>query len=127
RIAAGLTAGQQIALAGPLIAKIRKEHARPAGRGLLSTRHEAAEIWRLLGSLEELPHETKTELGNILLNELRSRGAEAWSGAGMWALGRLGARVPMHGGLNCVLPGEVAETWTKSLDAMNGGAGERLF
>src|SRR5439155_3184236 len=90
RIAAGLTAGQQIALAEPLIAKIRKDHCRPNARGILSTRHEAAEIWRLLGSLELLPHDAKTELGNILAKELRTRGADAWSGAGAWALGRLG-------------------------------------
>lgn len=115
RIAAGLTAGQQMALADPLIAKIRKDHAKPHARGITSTRHEAAEVWRLLGSLEQLPHTTKTELGDILLAELKRRGLGSWSGAGVWALGRLGARVPMHGALNSVLPAEKAEEWTAGL------------
>ncbi len=127
RIAAGLTAGQQMALAEPLISKIRKDHAKPNVRGITSTRHEAAEVWRLLGSLELLPHVAKTELGEILVEEMRRRGFDAWSGAGLWALGRLGARVPMHGALNSVLPAETAQSWAETVLAEAGPAKEAPF
>lgn len=128
RIAAGLTAGQQMALGEPLIARIRKDHARPDARGILAGRHEAAEVWRLIGSLEQLPHGLKEEVGDILVSELERRGPDAWHGAGVWALGRLGARVPMHGTLNSVLPPEVAERWTNVISGWPLPAGrERPF
>ncbi len=116
-----------MALAEPLISKIRKDHARPHVRGITSTKHEAAEVWRLLGSLEFLPHELKTELGDIVVAELRRRGFDAWRGAGLWALGRLGARIPMHGALNSVLPVEIAQSWAKTVLAEAGPASEAPF
>ena len=33
----------------------------------------------------------------------------------MWSLGRLGARIPFYGPLNCVVPTEAAEEWIDAL------------
>ena len=57
RIAGGLLAGQQQELAGPLMRSVRGSHrqfmtGRGRGSDLNAGSHEAAEIWRLLGSLE---------------------------------------------------------------------------
>lgn len=116
RIAAGLNAGQQRALAEPLLAGLRgpgrgKNRKPDLGGGS----HETAEVWRLLGSLELLPVPTKVELGEMLLALLGRERASAVREAALWALGRLGARSPMHGPLNTVTPSEAVELWVRHL------------
>ena len=122
RLAGGLTAGQQSTLAEPLVAFLRREPAR-AERAAELHRHEWAEIWRLLGSLELLSASVKEELGEMLLRTIAMRGSPVH----LWALGRIGARVPLYGQLNGVLPAEVAERWARALIRGNLKRGEELF
>jgi molecular chaperone DnaK (HSP70) len=103
RIAGGLTAGQQRAIADPLLATLRK--ARGKGVKPAWGSHESAEIWRLLASFELLDAEVKIELGDSLENDRIA----------IWALGRLGARVPMYGPINTIVPGDVALRWADKL------------
>ncbi|HJT36503.1 MAG TPA: Hsp70 family protein [Pirellulales bacterium] len=116
RIAGGLNAGQQRALAEPLLAALRPSN-RPKMRkpDLGSTSHEAAEAWRLLGSLELLPVPVKVELGDLLLPLAEREKVGAVRDAAVWALGRLGARVPMYGPLNTVTPADAAARWLEWL------------
>jgi hypothetical protein len=115
RIAGGLAAGQQRAVAEPLLAGVRPASARKAARGaaVSLSGHEGAEVWRLLGSLELLPTATKAELGELLVGRIAKEKAPAVREAQIWALGRLGARVPMYGPLNVVAPAESAEGWLR--------------
>jgi molecular chaperone DnaK (HSP70) len=107
RVAGGLTAGQQQTLAEPLLRAIRE----PGGRAP----HERSEIWRLLGALELLPVATKTDLGDRAL-DLAARSREpVLREAALWALGRLGGRVPVYGPLNTLAPAETVETWIRRL------------
>lgn len=120
RIGAGLTSGQQQALVDPVLSSIRAMHRQLTtgkGRGseLNAGPHETAEIWRLLGSLELLPSTVKIELGAMLIELIPRRKMEAVRSAALWALGRLGARVPLYGPLNAVVPGDSAEAWLKEL------------
>jgi molecular chaperone DnaK (HSP70) len=111
RLAGGLTAGQQQALAGPLAVALRE----PTGRTGL---HERAEIWRLLGGLELLAPGAKGELGELAL-EVAGRSREpVLREAALWALGRLGGRVPVYGPLNGLVPVEVVEEWVARLVAL---------
>ncbi len=117
RIAGGLAAGQQRALAEPLLAPIRGLHKRlTTGRGsagdLSFGATESIEVWRLLGSLELLPPTTKIELGNVLFDLLPKPKMESVRPAILWTLGRVAARVPVYGPLNVVVPGEIASDWT---------------
>jgi molecular chaperone DnaK (HSP70) len=122
RIGAGLAAGQQQALADPLLGPVRGlHHQLSGGKG----RHdfsfsisETAEMWRLLGSLELLAPATKTELGTMLLGLLSKRKFEPVRSAILWAIGRLGARVPLYGPLNTVVSAEVAAQWLGELMPM---------
>ncbi|MCA9107075.1 MAG: hsp70 family protein [Planctomycetales bacterium] len=120
RIAGGLSPGQQQSLAQPLLTQLRQFHRQATtGKGQGSSfdfgSHEAAEIWRLLGSLERLPVQQKLELGKWLL-ELRDRRKVQATRAGMlWAVGRLGARVPLYGLLNHVVPRDEVERWIRQL------------
>jgi hypothetical protein len=126
RIAGGLSRGQQQALADPLLASVRSLHRRYTsgkGRGdeLALRPHELAECWRLLGSLELLDVPRKIELGEMAVALLPKRKLESTRGPMLWALGRMGQRVPVYGPLNTVVPGEVAERW---LDALLTYAGD---
>lgn len=120
RIAGGLSAGQQQALADPLLAPIRAwYHQATTGRGkggeFASGTHEAAEVWRFLGSLELLPANTKLELGQMLIELVAKKKLEAVRPAMLWALGRIGARQPVYGPLNTVVPPETAAVWLQKI------------
>ncbi len=127
RIAGGLTSGQQQALADPLMGLVRGQHrqlttGKGSGGGFNMRSQEAAEVLRLLGSLELLPVALKIELGRMLLDLIPRRKLESATAAMVWTLGRLGARVPVHGPLNSVLAPEVASEWLQRLtDAVDGG------
>lgn len=120
RIAGGLTAGQQQALADPLLAPIRAlHHQMTTGRGrggdFAAGSHETAEVWRLLGSLELLQPATKIELGGMLLDLVPKKKMETTRSGLLWALGRIGARQPFYGPLNTVVPAETAADWLRKL------------
>ena len=65
----------------------------------------------MLGSLELIAVAEKIELGNMLLDMAPREKASAVQSAAIWALGRIGARVPLYGPLNTVVPAEVAGEW----------------
>jgi hypothetical protein len=121
RIGGGLAVGQQISLASPLLAPIRQMHKQittgrgKGGVGLSSNTHEQAEIWRMLGSLERLGVSAKIELGGMILDLYGRPKMEAVRFAMIWALGRLGARKPLYGPLNGVIPPHEAEKWASRL------------
>jgi hypothetical protein len=120
RIAGGLTTGQQQALADPLLGPIRAvHHQTTTGRGkggeFSAGSHETAEVWRLLGSFELLPAPVKIELGGMLLDLLPRRKMEPVRPAIAWALSRIGARQPVYGPLNTVVPPEAAAEWLSRL------------
>jgi len=118
RIAGGLTVGQQVALAEPLVSSVRAAHAGSmTGKRASSAlpMHQSSEAWRLLGSLELLGVPEKVRLGKWLCDLLPKRKYEKVRRPMIWALGRLGQRVPLHGPLNTVVPAEVAANWIEAL------------
>ena len=119
RIAGGLAAGQQQALADPLLGPVRSlHHQLTTGKGRSDfgfVMAETPEMWRLLGSLELLSPGTKAELGAMLLDLLPKRKMEPVRAALVWTIGRLGARVPLYGPLNAVVPAETAGDWLAEL------------
>jgi DNA-K related protein/Hsp70 protein len=120
RIAGGLPAGQQRALAEPLLATVRTLHRRQtsgANKGADPTfsPHETLEVLRLLGSLELLAGEVKIELGQMLLDLLAKKKLEPIRPAVAWALGRVGAREPAYGPLNTVVPAADVTNWIEQI------------
>lgn len=116
RIAGGLEAGQQRALAEPLIGEIRAAaRALAKGRGseLRPSSHETAELWRVLGAFELLGTGAKIELGQFIVDLAPREKVASVRGAMLWTLGRLGARVPLYGPLNAVVPSDAVEAWTE--------------
>ncbi len=128
RIGGGLSAGQQQAVAEPLLGPVRALHRQLTGgkgRGEFSLAlSDMAEIWRLLGSLELLPVGAKIELGELLLDLLPKRKMQSTRPAMLWALGRIGARVPVYGPLNNVVPADAAGAWLRRLMQAESGSPE---
>lgn len=119
RIGGGLLAGQQQALATPLLPGAAGQVGRRGGKGRGATSaHETAELLRLLGSLELLSVSAKTNLGSALLERVAREEVGALREAVVWALGRLGARELMYGPLNCALPPETAEHWLAKMQQL---------
>jgi len=122
RISGGLSAGQQQAVAEPLIAPVRALHRRLSGgsaRGEVGFNpSESHEVWRLLGSLELLPLRMKLELGDMLIDLFPKKKMAPVRNALVWALGRLGQRTPFYGPLNTVAPGDKAAQWLERLMAV---------
>jgi hypothetical protein len=129
RIGGGLLAGQQQALAEPLLGPIRALHRQlTTGKGragdISFASHEMSEMWRLLGSLELLPAETKIELGALLLDLLPKRKIGPVRPAIIWSLGRIVARMPLYGPLNTVVPPETVSEWLTQLIRLAGNERE---
>jgi hypothetical protein len=109
RVAGGLNAGQQRELYQRYGAVLGISGKKPSGRLNSQVEHEG---WRLLASLEHLPVSMRVPLGEELLVRIRQEpAAKAW----LWSLGRLGARVPLYGPLNCVVAVETASKWLEIL------------
>lgn len=75
------------------------------------------EMVRCAASLELVPTQHKIELGGWIVSRLKA--PETAGGPWAWALGRLGARVPVHGASHRVVPVEVAAGWAEILIALN--------
>ena len=112
RIAAGLDEAAHAALFAAI-----EPHLRPPPKGRVANPGKKPpgvavdEMVRLLGALERLPPASKVEAGSWLIERLRNG-----SVAGVaWALGRLGARVPIAGAAHSVVPPAVATEWLKFL------------
>ena len=120
RLAGGLSAGQQMALAEPLLAPVRSLHRRSTtgkatAAAIALNPNESHEVWRLLGALELLPIHLKVELGDMLLDLLPKRRFAGPREAMLWTLGRLGQRVPTYGPLNTVVPSSHVARWLHGL------------
>ncbi|PQO33461.1 molecular chaperone DnaK [Blastopirellula marina] len=121
RIAGGLNRGQQLAIAEPLLVATRVMHKRMTSGGgggtaaATFTPQQAIEVWRLLGSLELLGAQEKTEIGRMLVDLLGKKKLEPARGAMAWTIGRLGTRTPVYGPLNTLVPKEIAAQWLKAI------------
>jgi len=117
RIAAGLPAEAHVALFDTIA-----PHLKPAPKQRVANPAKKPpglavdEMIRLLGALERLPVDRKIEAGGWLLDKLS--GGRPTPGVA-WALGRLGARVPVAGAAHHAVPPEVATAWLESLLALD--------
>jgi hypothetical protein len=112
RVAGGLSAGQQLELYERHKGLLGVGGRRTKGR---LNRQVEREGLLMLASLEHLPPAVRVELGEEILARVAE---EPGNKSFTWALGRLGARVPFYGPLNCVVPAGAAERWAASLLAL---------
>ena len=112
RIAGGLSRTQQDELwkrvAPLLLPQARKPDKKPPSP------QEAAEIWRAVAACERIEAKKKAELGDVLLSLIEKRRSEA----ALWSLGRIGARMPLYGPLDNVVPPVIVGKWLNRLLAL---------
>ena len=70
------------------------------------------EMWRAASSLELLPIQTKTQLGDALISQVKKGELVDTS---FWCLSRIGARKLFYGPINQVIPVPVATRWVEAL------------
>lgn len=113
RVSAGLNANQQRRLLQETGALIRPK--KKAAKIRVSPQ-EHLEIWMCLANLERVSSSDKAEWGRFLLSSLnpkRSR-PQYW-----WALSRFGAREPLYGPLDKVVPPEAVSKWIDDILKIN--------
>jgi hypothetical protein len=105
RVAGGLNKNQQTdifqRLSPVLLPKASKKPLR-VNPSLLR------EMWRAAASLEFLPIQTKTQLGDELIAKIAKND---FVETGLWCLARLGARKLFYGPINQVLPASTVARW----------------
>ena len=70
------------------------------------------EMWRTGASLELLPMQTKTQLGDSLIAQVKKG---EMVDTGLWCLSRIGARKLFYGPINQVVPVQTATKWVEAL------------
>jgi hypothetical protein len=108
RVAGGLNKNQQVDIfqrLSPLL--LPRGGKRPRINNSL-----LREMWRAASSLELLPLQTKTQLGDALLAQVK-RGEMVETN--LWCLSRIGARKLFYGPINQVLAAPVATRWVEAL------------
>ena len=81
------------------------------------------EMIRMVGSLERLDVAAKVQAGLWLVERAEREGAP---GHVLWAIGRLGARVPFYGNANACVPPPQAAAWAKRLLGLAKARAEEL-
>ena len=111
RVAGGLQRERQEALLKKIKPKLSQKNK------------DDPELWRLTGALERLPLEEKLALGELLTAKItqgRAGGSEPY----IWALGRIGARVPLYASLHHTVPPEQVALWFEKLSALDWTKGD---
>jgi len=105
RLAGGLSAKQQRYMSQKISLLIRPRKGSPKAR---LAPQEQMEIWMALANLELLSGKEKTSWGQLLLDELTPKKSrpQYW-----WSLSRLGAREPLYGPIDRVVPSAEVTTW----------------
>ncbi|HEX6838827.1 MAG TPA: molecular chaperone DnaK, partial [Polyangia bacterium] len=114
RVSGGLTRTQQDEIWKRIAPHFLASFAKKAERKPPGAQ-EAAEMWRCMASMERIGAKQKAELGDALLAAIEKKKVGAQS---LWALGRLGARVPLYGPVEGVVAKSKAEKWLERVMAM---------
>jgi molecular chaperone DnaK (HSP70) len=120
RIAGGLTQGQQEQiydrLAQLFLPSMRQKKKLAE---LKPTKQETMEMWRTLANLERLTVASKIKLGDEVVRRLGESRKVREDALYFWALGRIGARAPLYGPANAVVPPARAGEWLTAVLAMD--------
>ncbi|MDY0132752.1 MAG: Hsp70 family protein [Desulforegulaceae bacterium] len=103
RIAAGLKPGYQRQIIQDISSVLKKNKF---------DLKEKTELWAAVGNFEYLHSNDKQRFGNMLKNELKPEGLEPRL---LIVFGRIGAREPLYGDINKVVPSDLALKWVDFL------------
>ncbi|HET9599425.1 MAG TPA: Hsp70 family protein [Anaeromyxobacteraceae bacterium] len=125
RIAGGLDERAQARVLDAVVPFLAPADPRRPKPKVAGVRPEAVdEMIRLAASLERVPPDRKRQVGEAVLERL---GREGPAPHLLWALGRLGARVPFHASAHTCVGPEVAEAWLARLAASGARPADLAF
>ncbi|MFN7874605.1 MAG: Hsp70 family protein [Pirellula sp.] len=113
RICGGFTPGQQKALYQEIWPRVRATLLGGSGASL--NNNVLNEYLRLVGSLEWIDVADKAFVAQQLLDALGRKKNHAIAGSILWALARLGSRVPVYANLQMIAPSRHIGSWTDRL------------
>lgn len=108
RVSGGLEPELQERIADQIDWYIEPPAARPRPRPAGPKKLGFEEMVALAGSLEHLEVQRKIRFGDSIVERIASHGDNP---QGLWAVGRIGARVPAYGSAHRVVPADVATRW----------------
>jgi hypothetical protein len=112
RVAGGLSVGQQEEVWNRIAPALIPRATKRGGPRKAPPPHEQAELWRVAASLERLPAAVKVQIGEAVLPTVeKGKGADY----APWALARVGARQPLYGPVDRVVPHGKVEEWLERL------------
>ena len=119
RAAGGLSEAQQLQILETLAGHLEDTDAGKRARHPVQGSYD--DMVRLAALLEQLPGIHRAETGRWVLERLQrpDENPQTW-----WALGRLGARVPLYGSAHTVVPADIASGWLQALLALDWKAVE---
>jgi hypothetical protein len=109
RVAGGLNRNQQTDIFQRLAPTLLP---KKAGKRPRVNQSLVREMWRAASSLELLPIQTKTQLGESLVEQV-AKGD--FIDTGLWCIARLGARKLFYGPINQVLPPATVARWAEAI------------
>ena len=112
RIAGGLDAAAQKRLYETVAPLLRPPVVKGPTKPKVVKVEGLPELIRLVANLERLDEQYKAELGGLLFGRIEKDGASAHD---LWAVGRLGARVPFYGSDHACVSMELAQEWLERL------------
>ena len=119
RAAGGLSEAQQLQILETLAGHLEDTDAGKRARHPVQGSYD--DMVRLAALLEQLPGNHRAETGRWVMERLQrpDENPQTW-----WALGRLGARVPLYGSAHTVVPTDIASGWLEALLALDWKAVE---
>lgn len=124
RVAGGLDAAAQKRILDSVLGKLKPD---PAAKDLKKTRREVVDGWdelvRMVASLERVSVPNKVQAGLWLQERVGMEGPAAHL---LWAVGRLGARVPFYGSVSSAVPPPQAAAWARKLASLDKARPEEL-
>ena len=112
RAAGGLPAESQLRLLQDFAFNVQADEKERRQRPQTLPPGGLDDMLRLVASLERIPGSYKVEIGDWILEQLREGPDQRLM---LWALGRVGARVPAQGSAHEVAPSEAAAAWVEWL------------
>ena len=123
RVSGGLDESAQARLLNDVVDELEPTRGKPRRGAKNPRRRSLTDMIRLVGSLERLTAEQKNRVGQVLLErpQDKTESSQTW-----WAIGRLGARVPLVGSAHNVVPRGVAEQWIGEALRLDWGGSQAL-
>ena len=116
RVAGGLDEPQQEKILAAIDWYLHPPTPRPRARPPGAKALGEGDMVRLAASLERISATHKERIGGWMLERLTKHGEGSF---GWWALGRIGARVPLYGSAHVVVSRAHAEAWLRAVLALD--------